>query len=162
MRQDTQAFIKQWWSEIGVETELKNISASVFFGGDQSSPDTYQKHFSDIEMYTNIFSGTDPEAYMGSWVCSEHPTPETNWMGNNMPRYCNPEYDALVAELAGTANINDRARIVITLNDMLMQEGAMIPLIHRGRVSAFANSLGGVRQNTWDSELWNVADWHRK
>ena len=78
-----------------------------------------------------------------------------------MPRYCNPEYDALVAELAGTANINDRARIVITLNDMLMQEGAMIPLIHRGRVSAFANTLGGVRQNTWDSELWNVADWHR-
>ena len=161
VRQDTQAFIKQWWSEIGVETELKNISASVFFGGDQSSPDTYQKHFSDIEMYTNIFSGTDPEAYMGSWVCSEHPTPENNWLGNNMPRYCNPEYDALVAELAGTANINDRARIVITLNDMLMQEGAMIPLIHRGRVSAFANTLGGVRQNTWDSELWNVADWHR-
>ena len=162
VRQDTQAFIKQWWSEIGVETELKNISASVFFGGDQSSPDTYQKHFSDIEMYTNIFSGTDPEAYMGSWVCSEMPTPENNWLGNNMPRYCNAEYDALVAELAGTANIDDRARIVITLNDMLMQEGAMIPLIHRGRVSAFANSLGGVRQNTWDSELWNVADWHRK
>jgi len=162
VRQDTQAFIKQWWSEIGVETELKNISASVFFGGDQSSPDTYQKHFSDIEMYTNIFSGADPEAYMGSWVCSEMPTPENNWLGNNMPRYCNAEYDALVAELAGTANIDDRARIVITLNDMLMQEGAMIPLIHRGRVSAFANSLGGVRQNTWDSELWNVADWHRK
>ena len=161
VRQDTQAFIKQWWSEIGVETELKNISASVFFGGDQSSPDTYQKHFSDIEMYTNIFSGTDPEAYMGSWVCSEHPTPETNWMGNNMQRYCNAEYDALVADLAGTANIDDRARIVRTLNDMLMQEGAMIPLIHRGRVSAFANTLGGVRQNTWDSELWNVADWHR-
>ena len=161
VRQDTQAFIKQWWSEIGVETELKNISASVFFGGDQSSPDTYQKHFSDIEMYTNIFSGTDPEAYMGSWVCSEHPTPETNWMGNNMPRYCNAEYDALVADLAGTANIDDRARIVRTLNDMLMQEGAMIPLIHRGRVSAHSNKLGGVIQNTWDSELWNVADWYR-
>jgi peptide/nickel transport system substrate-binding protein len=161
VRQDTQAFIKQWWSEIGVETELKNISASVFFGGDQSSPDTYQKHFSDIEMYTNIFSGTDPEAYMGSWVCSEMPTPENNWLGNNMPRYCNADYDAMVAELAGTANIDDRARIVKALNDMLMQEGAMIPLIHRGRVSAHSNKLGGVIQNTWDSELWNVADWHR-
>ena len=162
VRQDTQAFIKQWWSEIGVETELKNISASVFFGGDQSSPDTYQKHFSDIEMYTNIFSGTDPEAYMGSWVCAEMPMPSNNWMGNNMPRYCNETYDAMVAELAGTANIDDRARIVKALNDMLMQEGAMIPLIHRGRVSAHSNKLGGVLQNTWDSELWNVADWYRK
>jgi peptide/nickel transport system substrate-binding protein len=47
------------------------------------------------------------------------------------------------------------------MNDMLMQEGAMIPLIHRGRVSAYANTLAGVKLNTWDSELWNVADWSR-
>jgi len=47
------------------------------------------------------------------------------------------------------------------MNDMLMQEGAMIPLVHRGRVSAHSNKLGGVIQNTWDSELWNVADWFR-
>jgi peptide/nickel transport system substrate-binding protein len=28
-------------------------------------------------------------------------------------------------------------------------------------VSAHANSLGGVVLNTWDSELWNAADWYR-
>ena len=43
VRQDFQALIKQWWQEIGVETELRNINASVFFGGDAGSPDTYQK-----------------------------------------------------------------------------------------------------------------------
>ncbi len=161
VRQDTQALVKQWWSEIGVETELKNISASVFFGGDQSSPDTFQKHFSDIEMYTNLFNGTDPEAYMNSWTCAEIPTPQNNWLGSNMPRYCNPAYDALSAELSGTADIDERARIAKAMNDMLMQEGAMIPLVHRGRVSAHANSLGGVKLNTWDSELWNAADWTR-
>ena len=47
------------------------------------------------------------------------------------------------------------------MNDFLMQEGAMIPLIHRGRVSAHANSLGGVKHNTWDSEIWNAGDWYR-
>ena len=76
-------------------------------------------------------------------------------------RYCNADYDAMAAELATTAAIEDRARIVMAMNDMLMQEGAMIPLIHRGRVSAHSNKLGGVVQNTWDSELWNVADWYR-
>ena len=161
VRQDTQALIKQWWSEIGVETELKNIDAAVFFGGDQSSPDTIQKFYADIEMYTNYAAGTDPEAYMGNWVCAEIPTPEKNWLGSNMPRYCNPEYDALAAELAVTAALEDRARIVKAMNDMLMQEGAMIPLIHRGRVSAHSNSLAGVKLNTWDSELWNIADWYR-
>ncbi len=161
VRQDTQALIKQWWSEIGVETELKNISAGVFFGGDQSSPDTYQKLFADVEMYTNNFNGTDPETYMGNWVCAEIPTPEKNWLGSNMPRYCDPAYDALVAEMAGTADINDRARLAKSMNDMLMQAGAMIPLVHRGSVSAHANSLAGVKMNVWDSETWNAAEWSR-
>ena len=37
VRQDFQALVKQWWSEIGVETELRNIDASVFFGGDPAA-----------------------------------------------------------------------------------------------------------------------------
>jgi len=161
VRQGTQALIKQMWAEIGVETELKNISASVFFGGDQSSPDTFQKFFSDIEMYTNNFDGTDPEKYMSSWTCKEIPSPANQWLGNNMPRYCDPAYDALVAEMSKTAALDDRARIAKTLNDMLMEAGAIIPLIHRGDVSARAVTLGGVKMNSWDSELWNIEDWYR-
>lgn len=160
VRQGTQALIKQMWGEIGVETELKNISASVFFGGDQSSPDTFQKFYADLEMYTNNFDGTDPQGYMGNWVCSEIPSPANNWLGGNMPRHCNADYDALVAKLATTAALEDRAAIAIQLNDMLMNSGAMIPLIHRGRVSAKSNRIGGHIMNPWDSELWNIADWH--
>jgi peptide/nickel transport system substrate-binding protein len=48
------------------------------------------------------------------------------------------------------------------MNDMLMQDYAMIPLIHRGGVSAHSNGISGVRMNEWDSELWNIADWTRK
>ena len=161
VRQDTQALIKQWWSEIGVETELKNIDAAVFFGGDQSSPDTFQKFYADIEMYTNLFNGTDAATYMANWTCGEIPSPENNWLGSNMPRYCNEEYDALSAKLAGTAGTEARGEIVKQMNDFLMQEGAMIPLIDRGSVIAHGNTLGGVKLNVWDSHLWNAADWHR-
>ncbi len=163
VRQGTQAFIKQMWQEIGVETELKNISASVFFGGDQSSPDTFQKHFSDIEMYTNNFNGTDPENYMLRWTCNKMPSPETQWIGQNMPRYCDPEYDKLAAQLAQTAAIEERAIIAKKMNDMLIDYGAIIPLIHRGGVAARANSLGGgAYPNVWDATPWNIQDWHRK
>ena len=161
VRQETQALVKQWWNEIGVTSELRNIDASVFFGGDPSSPDTFQKFYADIEMYTNGFSGTDPEAYFKSWTCEEIPTPDSGWLGSNMPRYCNPAYDALVAEMAATAAIEDRAVLGKAMNDLLVQEGAMIPLIHRGSVSAKSNSLTGVAMNAWDSELWNIADWGR-
>lgn len=162
VRQDFQALIKQWWSEIGIETELRNIDASVFFGGDPGSPDTFQKFFADVEMYTNNFDGTDPEAYMANWTCDEAPRPETQWQGNNMPRYCDEEYEALVAEMAVTGEINERARIAKAMNDKLMQDYAIVPLVHRGRVSAKSNSLGGVILNVWDSELWNIADWYRE
>lgn len=161
VRQDFQALIKQWWGELGIETELKNVDGAVFFGGDQSSPDTFQKLFADVEMYANNFDGTDPESYMGNWKCSEIPSPENAWLGGNMSRYCNEAYDALIAEMAGTADIEDRGRLAKEMNDMLMQDYVIIPLVDRGRVSAHANSLAGVVLNTWDSELWNVADWSR-
>jgi len=161
VRQDFQALIKQWWGEIGVDTELRNIDASVFFGSDPGSPDTFQKFYADVEMYANNFDGTDPEAYMANWACKQAPSPENQWQGNNMPRYCSTEYDALVAEMAKTGDINERARIAKAENDMLMQNYIMLPLVYRGRVSARANSLGGVIINSWDSELWNAADWYR-
>ena len=162
VRQDFQALIKQWWADIGVETELRNLDASVFFGGDPGSPDTFQKFFADIEMYANNFDGTDPEAYMGSWECGREPSPENQWQGTNMPRYCSSDYDALVAEMARTGDIAERATLAKAMNDMLMQEFIMIPLVDRGRVAAHSNTLGGVVMNVWDSELWNAADWHRK
>ncbi len=161
VRQDFQALIKQWWGEIGIETELRNIDASVFFGSDPGSPDTFQKFFADVEMYANNFDGTDPESYMANWECKQAPQPENQWQGNNMPRFCDEDYDALVAKMAITGDINERAEMAKAMNDMLMQNYVMIPLVDRGRVSAHANTLGGVVLNTWDSELWNAADWHR-
>jgi peptide/nickel transport system substrate-binding protein len=161
VRQDAQALIKQWWGELGVEADLRNIDASVFFGGDPASPDTFQKFYADIEMYTNNFAGVDPEAYMANWKCSDIPSPESQWQGANIQRFCDPAYDALVTELASTAGIEARAEIVKQMNDMIMQSYSIIPLVHRGGVSAHANTLGGVLISDWDSELWNIADWYR-
>ena len=161
VRQDFQALIKQWWEEIGIETELRNVDASVFFGGDPGSPDTFQKFYADVEMYANNFPGTDPQAYLANGLCDNAPTPTTQWQGENVTRFCMPEYDELWQQLAETADLDERGRIAKELNDMAVQNGMMIPLVDRGRLSAHANSLGGVVLNTWDSELWNIADWYR-
>lgn len=162
VRQAAQALIKQDWAQIGVETELRNIDGGVFFGGDPGSPDTFQKFFADVEMYANNFDGTDPEKYLGDWVCSQAPSIENQWQGNNTSRMCNPDYDALHAELGKTAGQDARAKIAIELNDMIVNSPSFIPLVHRGRVSTKSNALGGVIMNPWDSELWNAADWYRE
>ncbi len=162
VRQATQALVKDMWSQIGVDVELRNIAASVFFGGDPASPDTFQKFYADLQMYTNNFDGTDPEKYMAGWMCDKIPSPANGWQGENIVRYCNADYDKLVVELGKTAKLEDRAVIAKKLNDMLTNDVAQIPLIHRGSVSSHSVTLEGVKMNAWDSELWNVADWTRK
>ncbi len=162
VRQDFQALIKQWWSEIGIESELRNINSSVFFGGDPGSPDTFQKFYADVEMYANTFNGTDPQSYFGNGLCDKAPSPASQWQGENISRFCDEEYDALHEELTKTADAAKRAEIGQQLNAMVFEKGGMIPLVHRGRLSAHSNTLGGVILNVWDTELWNAADWFRK
>ncbi len=161
VRQSTQALIKQWWSEIGIETELRNIDAAVFFGGDVASPDTYAKFYTDIEMYTNGSNGTDPETYMGNWRTTEITSPATGWLGSNVSRWYNEDYDALLDQMSQTGVLEERASLAIQMNDLLVQTGAMIPLVYRGSVSAHHNSVNGIAMNAWDAELWNVAEWTR-
>jgi len=161
VRQDFQALVKDWWRQIGVDTQLRNVDPSVFFGSDPGSPDTFQKFFADVQMFAGNFDGTDPEAYMAGWSCQKAPTPDNQWQGSNVGRWCSEDYDRLVDQMASTGAPADRAALAIKMNDMLVQDFAVVPLVDRGRVSAHSNTLGGVDLNMWDSELWNVADWYR-
>jgi peptide/nickel transport system substrate-binding protein len=161
VRQATQELIKQDWAKIGVETELRNIDASVFFGGDPGSPDTYGKFYADVEMYTNGAAGVDSQAYMGSWTTSNISGRDTTWQGSNVQRFQSDEYDTLHAELTQTADTARRNEITIALNDLVVGNYSIIPLIHRGSVSAVTNSLTGYKLNPWDAELWNIGDWGR-
>ncbi len=163
VRQDFQALIKQWWQEIGVETELKAIDASVYFGGDAGSPDTYQKFYADVEMYTSTYDGIDPETSLAQRTCGKIPSPEKQWQGENMGRFCSEEYDALVRELGNTADLAERGRIAIRLNDMLTRDSMhILPLIYRSSVSVKSKTLDIVEDlNAWNSEMWNIAEWRR-
>jgi peptide/nickel transport system substrate-binding protein len=96
---------------------------------------------------------------MANWSCSEVSGPDNNWLGQNVARWCNADYDALVAQFAQTANLEERAAIAIQQNDMIVQNGGAIPLIARASVSAVSNRVEGVLMNAWDSELWNIEDW---
>jgi peptide/nickel transport system substrate-binding protein len=166
VRQKTQALIQQWWQEIGIATELVNVDAGVYFGGDPASPDTLGKFYWDVQMFTNGPDNTDPQSYLAGWLCMDGgrvniANSENNWLGNNTERWCSEEYDAKHAELKSATDPAERARLAIELNDMLAQNYVNLPLIFRASVSAYSNTLGGVEINGWDTEEWNIEDWHR-
>ena len=162
VRQEFQSIIKQWWSEIGVDTELKQVDGSVLFGADAGSPDTLQKFYADVQMYANNFDGTDPQPYLAQWTCDKWPSPANQWQGENYVRFCNPEHDAGVKEMLTEADPAKRSALAKKLNNFItVDSNVNLPLIDRGRFSARSNTLGGVVMNVWDSELWNVSDWYR-
>ena len=143
VRQGTQELIQEWWRDIGVETELKSINAGVFFSSDPDNPDNLWRFYADIEMYANGTSSIDPQNYLSSWLTTEIPGSENDWLGGNVSRWSNQEYDDLYQELTRTPIGPDRENIVIRMNDMLVQNHVVIPLVDRAFVSAFSNSLKG-------------------
>ena len=161
VRQKTQKLIQQWWNDIGVETELKQINPGVFFGGDPDNPDTLGRFYADIQMFTRG-SSPEPQQYLSSWRTSEITGAENNWRGGNISRWSEAEYDSTYEELKETRLGPERNKLVIRLNNLLVQNHVAIPLVHRASVSAVSNDLKGVRVNAWDSELWNIHEWHRE
>lgn len=162
VRQAAQEHIKAWWGEIGVETELKHIDASVFFGGDPSSPDTVGRFYADVQMFARSSSGPDPEGYFGAWTTGQIPGADNSFLGGNLQRYHSEEYDRLYEELQHTVDAEERKGLAIALNDLLLRSYSIIPLVERGAVSAHGSDIEGVRMNAWDSELWNFEEWRRR
>ena len=162
IRQDTQALIRDWWRQIGIETGLIQHDASVFFGGDpvDDKEASYRRFFADVQMYASG-TGIDPQESLSGFLCKHIPTRENNWALGNIARSCNPEYDRLFAQLEQTGIGPEREALVKQLHDLDVQGYYEIPLVNRGFVSAHLNTLKGVRINGWDSEMWNIAEWHR-
>jgi peptide/nickel transport system substrate-binding protein len=165
VRQKTQALIQQWWGEIGVATELKNIDAGVFFGPTDNA-DSLAKFYSDVQMFTNGNDSPNPQAYLGGWRClTENGVNIANssnaWGGENIERWCNTDFDALWGELAATADQDARIDLVHQLNDMIVQDYVNLPLVFRASVSAHANTLQGVELGGFETEEWNIENWSR-
>ena len=161
LRQGEQAIIKANLAEIGIAVNLKAVDAGVFFSGDPGNDDTLNKMFVDIQMYTNGPSGTDSASYLEGWVCEKVNSKDNSWNGGNDGRYCNPEYDALFATYKKELDLTKRQAMAIQLNDFLVNDVAIIPLINRRTPNAKIKELNGPTFNTFDSGLWNIHTWSK-
>ena len=105
--------------------------------------------------------GIDPQEYQSGPLCKHIQTRENNGSLDNNTRSCDPEYDAVFAQLGQTGVDPEREELVKRLNNIYVGNFYELPLVNRGLVSASLNTLQGVRMNGWDNELWNIAEWRR-
>ncbi|AKG21411.1 peptide ABC transporter substrate-binding protein [Calothrix sp. 336/3] len=162
LRQKIQEIIKQQLTSLGVKVELKSIDPSILFSGDPANPDTINRFQADMQMFSSGNTSPDPGAYMKNWTCEEIPQKQNNWSKQNYSRYCNPEYDKLWKQSTTELNQQKRQQLFIQMNDLLIKDAIVIPLVARAEVSGISNRLIGVEATPWDTKTWNIKDWQSK
>ncbi len=83
-RQKCQAIIKDACTKAGIDLELKSIVASVFFGSDFANPDTYQKFWADMQMFTTTMTQPDPQTFMEQFTTWELAQKANKWASRNL------------------------------------------------------------------------------
>jgi len=160
-RQKTQAIVKQACQKAGIEMELKSVTASVYFSSDVANPDTYAKFYTDIQMYNTNMGAPDPELFMRRFVSWEVAAKENKWQGRNITRWRNDEYDNAFRAAEGELNPVKRTALFIKMNDMIVQDPAVIPVVYRPMAAAISYKLRATLSG-WDNTFWNLKDWYRE
>jgi len=161
-RQKTQQIVKQAAGRAGIDIELKSVTASVFFASDPANPDTYPHFYTDIQMYTTTMTQPDPQRFMDQFTTWEISSKENKWQGRNITRWRSDEYDRVWKAAESEMDPVKRAAHFIKMNDLVIQNQIVVPVLWRMVVSAVSNRLKGTDVSGWDSNLWNLAYWHRE
>ena len=160
-RQKEQAIVKQAAQKAGIDLELKSVTASVFFSSDVANPDTYGKFWADLQMYTTTMTAPDAERFMDQYKSEEVSQKVNKWQGRNICRWINADYDKLAVQGSAELDPVKRAAIYIKMNDMVVNDNFVIPLISRPRVRGgnlkLVTTLSG-----WDLDFSALQNWYRE
>ncbi|HEV8674378.1 MAG TPA: peptide ABC transporter substrate-binding protein [Methylomirabilota bacterium] len=161
-RQKTQAIVKAAATKAGIEVELKSVVGSVFFSTDPGNPDTYYHFFADLQMYTTSMDFPDPQSFMIQFTSWEISAKENKWQRRNKTRWRNDEYDRLWRASEAELDPVKRAANFVRMNDLLIQNVVVVPIIWRNNVSAGSLKLKGTELSGWDSDFWRLPYWYRE
>jgi peptide/nickel transport system substrate-binding protein len=160
-RQKTQAIVKQACQKAGIDVELKSVVASVYFSSDVANPDTNRKFYCDVQMYTTTMGAPDPGIFMRQFLSSEVASKENKWQGRNICRWHNEDYDKAFAAADGELDPVKRAALFIAMNDMVVSDPGIIPVVYRPAVSGMSHELR-AKLSGWDNVLWDLPNWYRE
>ena len=160
-RQKTQQIVKQACAKAGIELELKAVTANIFFASDPANPDTYSHFYTDLQMYTTTMTQPDPQRFMDQFTSWEVSAKDNKFALTNKTRWRNEEYDKLWRAAEHEMDPVKRAALFIKMNDLVIQNVVVIPVVARPAVAAVSNRLRDATQSGWDSNFWALAYWSR-
>lgn len=161
VRQKTQEIIKQNLEAVGMSVELQSVEPSVYFG-DPTNTDSVYRFKSDLQLFAFDSETPEPDSYMELYACDQIAQKENQWSKENSSRYCNPEYEALLTQLKQETDLEKRRDLFIKMNDLLVEDVALIPLVRRSDAYAISSSLTDLEFTPWAPSTWKLNSWGRQ
>jgi peptide/nickel transport system substrate-binding protein len=160
-RQKTQAIFKQACQKAGIDIEVKAVVSSVFFSSDVANPDTYPHFYTDLQMYTTTMTQPDPEIFMSQFCSWEAAAKDNKWQGRNITRWQSKEYDDVFKAAQGELDPVKRAALFIKMNDLVIADQVVIPVVYRRGAQGVANNLV-CEMSGWDNNTWDLQNWFKQ
>jgi len=162
IRQKIQSVVKQSCARAGIECELKAVVGSVYFSSDPGNTDTETHFYADMQLSAKILRQPDPQAFMRAFCSWEIAQKANKWSGANLARWRNEEYDRLWRAAETEMDPIKRAAMFIRMNDLVISNVVVIPVIIRHAVFAVANPIRGFDFSPFSGPLWRLVYWTRE
>lgn len=152
-RELVEQVLQSQWRRIGVEVDIRNEPARVFFGKTVT-----QREFTGMAMFAWISA---PESVPRTTLHSESiATADNNWSGQNYTGYSNPEMDKLIERIELELDDEKRKQLWRELQHLYASDLPVLPLYFRADPYVLPTWLTGVTPtgHQFPSTLW-VEDW---
>jgi peptide/nickel transport system substrate-binding protein len=95
---------------------------------------------------------------MQSFLSNEVASKANKWQGRNVTRWRSAEFDELYHAAAAALDTMKRAALFIQMNDLVVKQRVVVPIVYRPGVAALTEKLQAMPSG-WDSTFWALQDW---
>ncbi|MGC9333345.1 MAG: TonB-dependent receptor domain-containing protein, partial [Anaerolineae bacterium] len=153
IRQDAQAVSQQYLREIGIDLQIYNYDADLFFGSyADGSPAALGEN--DIMEWSDSTAFPDPDHYY--WLCSEIPSDEYTWGANYFG--CDEELDALFQQQLATIDPDERTEILQEITKIMHDKVYWLGLWNDPDYWVVSSRLTGVKFSGV-TPFYNIMEW---
>jgi peptide/nickel transport system substrate-binding protein len=161
VRERTEQIIKQAFTQAGIEMDLKNVDAGVFFGA-PTNPDAGARFERELQLWTKGPLLPDAEVWFADYSTKAIAQKANNWQSTNYDRFSDPKFDAMLDQLRAEQNPEKRAQLQVQMNDFIVGNNVDIPVVDRASINGRRADLINTNPTPWDWTTWNIAYWQIK
>ncbi len=153
LRSRVEQILQSQWKKVGIELEINNQEAKVFFG------ETMRKRqFPHLAMYAWTQGPTSDGEIL--WTIRNIPSEANDWTGQNYPAWKNAEADRIDTEVPHVLSRAERIKLLAREQELWADELPALPLYNRMETPIVRDTLREWRVTgtywpvTWNCEAW--------